>query len=114
MLLAASLSGAQVVEIRWDESGVFERTVELAPGRYAELCGRLTRGLDVDWSFRSGQPLDFNIHYHVGKDVVFPAKQAGAASLNGGLQVVVEQDYCWMWENKSSAPATVDVVLRRR
>jgi hypothetical protein len=30
----------------------------------------------VRWNFTAAAPVDFNIHYHVGKEAVFPVKQA--------------------------------------
>ena len=114
LLTAASVAHAQLVDIGWDASGGFERAFEVAPGKFAEACGKLSKGQSVAWSFQSREPLDFNIHYHEGKKVVFPAKQGSTASLEGELKVSVDHDYCWMWENKASAATTVTVKLRRR
>lgn len=104
---------AEVLEIVWDTSGGFERAVEIGPGEFAEVCGRLRKGQSVAWSFRSGVRMNFNIHYHEGSSVVFPAKQDQSASLDGKLEVVTDQDYCWMWENGSGGKETLSVVLRR-
>jgi hypothetical protein len=57
--------------------------------------------------------LDFNVHYHMGKEVVFPSKLAAVASASDTLDAKIEQDYCWMWSNKSTRPATLLVKLRR-
>lgn len=113
MLLMGTSAKAQLVEIDWDASGHFERAIEVAPGKFAELCGKLTKGQVVAWSFKGREPLNFNIHYHEGKSVVFPAKQDKVASSDGELQVPVDQDYCWMWDNKTSAKATLMVTLHR-
>ena len=40
--------------------------------------------------------MDFNVHYHEGKDVRFPAKRAQVSKADGTLDVSVDQDYCWM------------------
>ena len=56
--------------------------------------------------------MNFNIHYHEGSSVVFPAKQDQTASLEGKLEVPADQDYCWMWENGSGAKGTSSVILR--
>jgi hypothetical protein len=57
--------------------------------------------------------VDFNIHYHVGKEAVFPAKQAQVSSGRDTLSVTVGQDYCWMWTNKGSAPVSLTIDLAR-
>jgi hypothetical protein len=35
------------------------------------------------------------------------------ASLSSTLSVPLDQEYCWMWENKASAPAAVAFKLKR-
>ena len=114
LLLVATTARAEVVEITWGASGRFERVLDLAPAKFAEVCGRLTKGQSIAWSFKSGQPLNFNIHYHEGKNVVFPVKKDRTADLDGELQVGVDQDYCWMRENPGGAGTTFTVLLRRR
>ncbi len=104
---------ATMVDIAWDPSGRFERTVNVEPGKFAEVCGKLPAGLMVAWSFEASMPLDFNVHYHVGKDVVFPAKLVSVRTAKDTLDAKIEQDYCWMWSNKSVAPTTVMVRLQR-
>lgn len=105
---------AQVIDIAWDTAGNFERSLDVAPGGFVELCVKLTKGRAIAWSYDASAPLDFNIHYHAGKDVVFPVKQDGSASLKGELQVDAAQDYCWMWRNKGAAPAALQTKLQRR
>ena len=70
-------------------------------------------GDGVRWSFTTSAPVDFNIHYHVGKEAVFPVKQAQVAAGRDTLNVAVAQDYCWMWTNKGTAPASLTVELAR-
>jgi hypothetical protein len=104
---------AEIVDIRWDTSGRFERSLGVAPGKFAEVCGTLPAGLKVGWAFEASAPLDFNLHYHVGKQVVYPAKLGAVATAKDSLSTKIDQDYCWMWSNKSSAPATLRVTLQR-
>ena len=113
-LVATAPAHAQLIEISWDKDGVFERPLTVAPTKFVEVCGKLSKGQLIDWSFSGPQPLDFNIHYHAGKNVVFPEKQDNTASLKGSLNVPVDQDYCWMWESKGSEPAPLTLSLRRR
>jgi hypothetical protein len=105
---------ADIVDIRWGLNDEFDRELSIAPGKFAEVCGKLTKGSSVDWRFDGSGPLDFNIHYHAGKDVVFPAKADAVASSSGALSVEVDQDYCWMWRNKTGAAVSLRIALRRR
>ena len=104
---------AELVEIDWDNAGRFETTVSVAPGMFAEICGRLDKGQSVAWSFKADRPLNFNIHYHEGKQVVCPAKQDAAVDAQGKLDVSLSQDYCWMWTDKTDLPAQLRIALRR-
>ena len=105
--------GADVIDIQWDANGRFERSVNVAPGKFAEVCGKLPAGLKVRWDFDAGMPLDFNVHYHVGKEVVFPSKLTAVAAAKDVLDTKIDQDYCWMWSNKSASAATIKVKLQR-
>ncbi len=104
---------ADVVDIAWDGTGRFETLLSVAPGKFAEVCGKLRQGQAITWSFTGDKPTNFNIHYHAGKQVVFPAKQDGASQVEGLLKVNVGQDYCWMWTNKGAAPAGVQLKLKQ-
>ena len=115
-MLAATASAAaqaEIIDIAWDAGGRFERTLSVAPGKFAEVCGKLERGLPVAWTFSAERPLNFNIHYHAGKQVVFAARQDGVAAAQGELAVEVDQDYCWMWSNKSAAAVQLRLTLAR-
>ena len=109
----SSAAHAQLVEIEWGLSGKFERSLNVDPAKFVEVCGKLAKGQSIAWSFKGEQPLNFNIHFHEGKKVVFPAKQGKVSSLNGTLSVPVDQDYCWMWENEGAFPAPLSLTLRR-
>ena len=104
---------AEMVDIAWDADGRFERSVTVPNAKFAEFCGKLPAGLKVRWDFEASAPLDFNIHYHVGKDVVFPSKLSAAATAKDVLQTRIEQDYCWMWSNKTASAATLKLKLQR-
>lgn len=114
LLTALSLTAqADVVEIEWDGAGRFEKTVALQPGKFAELCGKLSPGEKIRWSFKSEAPLNFNIHYHEGPKVSYPVKQADVTVADGVLDVAQQQDYCWMWSNRAAAQTALQIVLQR-
>ena len=103
-----------VVEIAWGDGGRYARSLNIAPGKFAELCGALAAGTSVPWRFEADQPLDFNIHFHLDKDVRYPARADQVRRADGTLAADAAQAYCWMWTNKSAAVANVKVALERR
>lgn len=111
--LAAGAANAEIIDIQWGDGGSAAREFRVEPGKFAEWCGKLRKGEKIAWRFEAAAPLDFNIHYHEGKDVRFPAKQSGAARAEGTLEVEVDQDYCWMWSNKAAAPVTLKAALAK-
>ena len=113
LLTASAGARAEIVDIRWATDGRFAHKSSVAAGKFVELCGKLPAGLKVRWDFEASSALDFNVHYHEGKAVVFPAKLAATAAAQDTLRTLIEQDYCWMWSNKSAAPATLSVNLQR-
>lgn len=116
-LALATLSepvAAQLVPVEWDAQGQFSKEVAVAPGKFVEVCEKLPKGSRVAWSFDSAAPMDFNIHYHEGKKVKFPAKKAQVAKDAGTLVTRLEQDYCWMWVNKTAAEALLRLALAKR
>ncbi|MCB2021572.1 MAG: hypothetical protein KDG44_12300 [Burkholderiaceae bacterium] len=114
LIASATLAQSQVIDLEWTAAGAFERQVSVAPGKFAELCGALAKGQSVKWTFEAAGPLDFNIHYHQGKDVIYPAQASGTARSEGTLVVDSAQDYCWMWTNKSAGAVGLKVKLSRR
>lgn len=116
-LLAMAVAGtavrAELSEIRWEGDGSSDREFQVAPGKFAEWCGKLRRDDRVQWSFEAAAPLNFNVHYHEGKEVRFPARQEGVVKAVGTLDVALDQDYCWMWTNKSQAVVALKARLRK-
>ena len=114
VLLPASVFAAtHIVEITWSIDGRFSHRAQVAPGKFVEACGKFAVGDSVGWSFEAAAPVDFNIHYHLGKDVVYPARQAQVSTGRSTLKVELPQDYCWMWTNKGTAPVGLTLELRR-
>jgi len=113
LLAGPTLAAAHIVDITWTPDGAFAHKTQIATGKFVELCGKLTAGEAVRWGFESTAAVDFNIHYHVGKDVVFPTRQAQVRTGRDTLKVELSQDYCWMWTNKGSGPVGLTVDLKR-
>ena len=113
MLPDAAFAATHIVDIAWSPDGRFGHKAQIAAGKFVEVCGKLAVGDGVRWSFTAAAPVDFNIHYHVGREALFPAKQAQVSSGRDTLNVAVAQDYCWMWTNKRGAPVNLMVDLAR-
>ncbi len=111
--LAPMAPRAEIIDIDWGGQGRFERRVSVAPGKFAEACGRLAQGQVVRWRFAAEGPLDFNIHYHEGKAVHYPERRTAEAAAAGELRAALDQNYCWMWTNKSARPVPLALTLER-
>lgn len=104
---------AQVIDIAWNANRQFDRQLTVPAGKFAEVCGKLSSGTSIAWSFDAASALDFNIHYHEGKKVIFPAKQENIEHAKGDLAVTADQDYCWMWTNKSASAIELKLALKK-
>lgn len=111
MLLLAGVARAELIEIGWGDAGRFERQLSVAPGKFAEICGPLKTGQKIDWRYQSDAPLNFNIHYHLGKELRYPARVEQSSQEQGSLAVDTAQDYCWMWSNKSKQAVRLSLEL---
>ena len=112
-LAGAAFASNHIVDIAWSPDGRFGHKAQIAAGEFVEVCGKLAAGEGVRWSFTTGAPVNFNIHYHLGKEAVFPVKQMQLSSGRDTLNVAVAQVYCWMWTNKGSAPVSLTADLAR-
>jgi hypothetical protein len=111
-VLSAAGAG-HIVDIAWDAGGGYEHTAAVPPGKFIEACAKLNAGDRVRWDFDATGPMDFNIHYHVGKEAVFPAKRSQVAKASDELRVAATQEYCWMWTNKAKRATDLQIRLRR-
>jgi len=108
-----AFAASHIVEIAWSRDGAFAHGAIVEPGKFVELCGKLALGDVIRWEFAASVPVDFNIHYHVGKEAEFPAKAAGLTSADGVLAPASKQDYCWMWSNKSAQGLELTVQMSK-
>lgn len=112
--MATGSACAEVVALLWQDDGRFERSLTIAPGKFAEICGPFEPGQTVQWSFKADRAVNFNIHYHLDKDLRYPAKADQTKRLKGFLAVDAKQDYCWMWVNKSTTTTKLRLDLTRK
>lgn len=99
--------------ITWDAQGHAHQHFSAAPGKLVEYCGDLKSGDKVVWHFEASAPLDFNIHHHAGESVHFAEKEEGVRTSKGELNAPSDQDFCWMWTNKSNSTISLDIELKR-
>lgn len=109
----AQAADTHLVPIEWTTDGAFARELTVPAIKSVEVCGKLPAGAKVAWTFDTTGPLNFNIHFHEGKKVIFPAKQDGTSKGDGTLDTTADQDYCWMWSNKAAQVATLKLKLKR-
>ncbi|MEO7744442.1 MAG: hypothetical protein ABIR98_16010 [Usitatibacter sp.] len=74
----------------------------LEPGKVHEECLRLEAGDKRKFRWQANVPVDFNVHYHEGKEVFFPVKRDGKRGDGGTFTAKIAHDYCWMWTAKSA------------
>ena len=103
---------AEVISFKLEANPSFKNKVNIQPGKFSEVCGKLKKGNLIRWQFDSSAPLEFNIHYHEGKNVIFPYKMSAIKSGEEELLISLDQDYCWMWTNKSKEEVKLEMSLR--
>lgn len=113
-VLSAGAAAAELIEVKLAPGTVIDKRLVVAAGKFAELCSPLKQGQVVLWKFGADAASDFNIHYHVGKKVEYPEQRTNTREADGRLVIGVEQDYCWMWTNRTGSPMTVDVTLKAK
>lgn len=118
--LAASISAAHAAgemvlsPVPWDSQGRYEQEMQVPDEGVVEVCEKLAAAAKVAWRFDAGAPLDFNLHFHAGKKVEMPVRKDQARRGSGLFKAKSEQDYCWMWTNKSGSAVQLVMQLQRR
>jgi hypothetical protein len=86
------------------------REMRVAPGSFEEMCFELAAGAAIHYAFDATGPVDFNIHFHRGDELVFPLKRGAIKRRDGVFRSPDQQAYCLMWANRGHA----SVLLRAR
>jgi hypothetical protein len=111
MLGRPAAATEHLVEVARGEMGDYKADLQIPAGKFKELCVSLKKGERVEWAFASPVDTSFNIHYHVGASVSYPAKVDGIRAARGTLEVALDQDFCWLWK-AGSQPAPVSASLK--
>jgi hypothetical protein len=82
-----------------DDDATSGRTfkVVIAPNSVHEECVTMKAGERRAYEWTSNHPLDFNVHYHHGKDISFPVKKDNVSADKGTFEAKSAEGYCWMW-----------------
>ncbi len=76
-------------------------------GKVEEVCMPLKAGTTLQWRFSADLPVDFNLHHHVGKDVVMPVDLKTVATHVGQQKIDRDNDWCLMWTAPKAGVARV-------
>jgi hypothetical protein len=102
-LLSLALAAA-LPSIAQDERPI---RLTIAPGKVGEVCMPLDAGDTLAWHFKSSAAVDFNLHQHLGKDVLMPVDRKAIAEDRAEHRVDRKNEWCLMW----TAPAGQQVAV---
>jgi hypothetical protein len=111
--MVARVEASPAIEVDFGKQARYELRQRLQPGEHLEVCAKLVRGTELRSSFRAGAPLDFNVHHHLGTEVVYAVEKTGLSSYQHRLHAGLDQHYCWMWSNKGAEPVELALKLGR-
>ena len=70
---------------------------ELKDGKWKEACFESSPGMRIEYEFAADQTLNFNIHWHEGKNVTNSVDHKNLKSLKGAFEPSIKQTYCLSW-----------------
>lgn len=103
------LSAAALALVLIGPAWAQERPIHLtiAPGKVGEVCMPLEAGDTLAWHFKASPASDFNLHHHVGEQVVMPVQRKGAAEDRTEHPIDKRNDWCLMWTASAGQRVTV-------
>lgn len=75
---------------------------------FEEHCVKLAAGERVRYRFRASGEVDFNIHFHRGKDVHYPVRASASRGEDAVFNPPQADVYCLMWERKGDGAVRVE------
>lgn len=87
--------------------------LEVPARGFNEHCVELAAGERVRYRYSATADVDFNIHYHQGKDVLYPVKSTGGRSVDAVYTAPHADTYCLMWERKGDGAARIEGAVER-
>ena len=89
------------------EAKTSAKPVAIKSGKAYEKCMLLNAAQTLEYQFDASAKVNFNLHYHKGEAVYYPLKTDRTLGETGSYEAQVREEFCLMWENKTSA----DVML---
>lgn len=112
VFIAMALTHSSPSMARSAAYGTFE--LALKPGGFDEICLRIEAGARIVYRFRAEAEVDFNIHHHRGREVLYPVRQSAVRAVEqASFSPTTGEDYCLMWENRGAAPVRVEGRVER-
>lgn len=84
-----------------DTRANISQTMELAGGKIHEECMQLDVADILRYEFEASLELVFNVHYHVGEEIIFPIEDHLSQGEESSMTIETEQHYCLMWTNRN-------------
>jgi hypothetical protein len=81
--------------------------IVLAPGKADEACMKLAAGDTLRWTFEADAGVAFNVHHHVGKDVLMPVDVKDTRAHVGTVVADRANEWCLMWTAPKDRPARI-------
>jgi hypothetical protein len=102
LALLVALAGASLPA--WADTPIH---LSLAAGKADEACMKLAAGDTLRWRFEADAPVAFNVHHHVGKEVLMPVDVKDSRAHQGELVADRANDWCLMWTAPKDRAARV-------
>jgi hypothetical protein len=103
---------ASNTNIAWNKDR-FEHSMQIAPGKVAEVCGDVFPERPIEWRFTASDITEFNIHRHDRSDVIYHTRSFRTKEQAGTFAPKEAHEWCWMWTNESPNSISIRVHLRR-
>lgn len=113
MKLAAAFLAALLAPSTHAADGVGPYSFTLSGKAFDERCLKLAAGESIRYRFRASAPVDFNIHYHRGKEVFYPVKRSAVREADAVFRAEGADDYCLMWEHAGTGAAAIGGSVER-
>jgi hypothetical protein len=82
-----------------------EKSIEviLPVKKVHEECMELAVGKTLKFQYEANAELEFNLHFHHGKEVTYPLK-GKYSNYSNSYTATQRNDFCLMWQNKTGEP----------
>ena len=84
-----------------------ETSVLIKPSKFHEDCIQLLPGDSLIYSFKTSDPVDFNIHYHENGKIFYPVSKKSVSGEKGEYRAGGKQFHCLMWTNPQKEPVSL-------